>query len=227
MLHRPRFIIHFRHVHIKSLDTYSLIQSITLPVIARAILLPEVCLVSTLTHYAKIETLLPHLDSLPGTREVSKLLLHHTWNPSHAEWHGLKSMNGMMSFWYERQKKEGWHYPPGGHFVAEPNGGIFQAFALDVPLNASSQMDANKHGIALETVGNFDTGHDRLEGDQAHTVIGLLAGLCVRYGLQGEDVFFHRNFTNEKSCPGTGLDRAVIRQRVTAAIPWARVLMGQ
>ena len=56
----------------------------------------------------------------------------------------------------------------------------------------------------------------QLEAEQLHAVPGLFAAMCVRFVLTEEDVWFHRDFTNTKSCPGTRLDRHAFRVGVAA-----------
>ena len=177
---------------------------------------------SPLVKWATVEEAIAALPTIhTGGRSIQAVILHHTWEPSHADWTEDAGVRSMLAFWKARQKREGWKYPTGGHYVVGPDGTVWAPFDdLSIPLNADSNLKINHVGVAIETVGNFDTGHDTLEGPQRHAVIGLMAGLCHRFGLGVEQVMFHRDFTNEKTCPGTSLSRGTIRMEVQQAIPW-------
>lgn len=175
-------------------------------------------------YWAKIEDLLKDLHTLhTGDREIQFVVLHHTWDPDHAHWHGEKGAEAIKEYWLESTKENGWEHPLGGHFIVDPAGGIYLPFGdLSQPLNANSNLKVNREGIAIETVGNFDVGHDRLAGSQKHAVLGLIGGLLVRFGLGMNDVFFHRSFENYKDCPGSSLNLAQVRQEAAAAMDWVR-----
>ncbi len=170
-----------------------------------------------------VEACLKDLPGLSrGGRDIRLLVLHHTWQPDHRAWRGDASAEGVREYWLQRQRAEGWRVPLGGHFLLAPGGEVSAPFGdIALALNANSDRVANLHGVALEAVGNFDTGHDRLEDVQRHAVIGLLAALCLRFSLSSEAVFFHRDFTRAKTCPGTSLSRDAIRRAVHDALPWA------
>jgi hypothetical protein len=178
-------------------------------------------------YYENVEALLPDLGPMADCgRKVDMVVLHHTWSPDHAQWQGKTSAAGILNYWLAQQKEKGWRQPLGGHFIVDPDGGIYLPFDdLTLPLNANSNVHANHCGVAIETVGNFDAHHDALAGAQLHAVNGLLAGLCVAFGLSEQSVMFHRNYTNQKTCPGTSIDRDTVRAAVANAIPWARPQM--
>ena len=171
-----------------------------------------------------VEALGKNLEHLNyGDRTIHWVVLHHTEAPDHAQWKGWTHIESMLEFWLKRQSDSGWSHPVGGHFVVAPDGQIWCPFGdLAIPLNASSDQDANRHGIAIETVGNFDIGHDVLEGAQRHAMVGLTAYLVHRFSLSRDDIKFHRDYpAAQKSCPGSGLQRAPIQDAVQAALPWA------
>jgi len=172
--------------------------------------------------YPTVERCLRELHKIPtGGRGIHWIVEHHTFAPDHRQWQGEKSVKGMLDYWKRRQRAERWTYPPGGHFVIAPDGGIWLPFNdLVLPLNANSDLMVNRRGVALEIVGNLDKGHDTLEGAQKHAVLALTAGLLRRFKLGVEAVTFHRDYTDTKSCPGTSLDRTEFRQWVSNALKW-------
>ena len=179
-------------------------------------------MIATWKHIEDFIQGLPHLQD--GGRGISSLVLHHTYDPDHASFDGEKSIRGIERYWRSETKKKGWEHPLGAHFIVAPEGVIYQTFGLDVPVNADSQLTVNQHGIAVEAVGNFDTGHDLLEGSQLHAVAGLFGALMVRYRLGPQDVHFHSDYQSYKSCPGSGLSKGWFRQRAAAGKAWAAAL---
>ncbi|WP_051272175.1 peptidoglycan recognition protein family protein [Shimazuella kribbensis] len=73
------------------------------------------------------------------------------------------------------------------------------------PASATDHNDSDsdgKHPFMFEMVGNFDKGHDKLEGKQLATAVEI-----TRYFYQkGASIKFHREMA-DKSCPGTGVDK--------------------
>jgi len=171
-----------------------------------------------------VEDLLKVLHSVPaGDRSIHEIVLHHTYDPDHATWRGDEGAAGILQYWKDSTEEKGWRHHLGGHLLVAPEGKVYLPFGdLAEPLNANSNPDINAHGIAIETVGNFDTGHDSLEGAQKHAVLALLAGLLLRFKLTKDRLFFHRSFENYKSCPGTGLSLSAIRGDMPAAMAYVR-----
>lgn len=173
-------------------------------------------------HWANAEGCLRDLRHMGCDRPIHTLVLHGTWRPSKGTWEGDATMQGVMDFWAETTKKKGWLNPLGAHFLVSPDGGIYQPFGLNVPLNASSDTLANKNGIAIETVGDFDIGREALVGAQKHGVYALMAGLTYRFGLGVTAIHFHREYNKAKTCPGSSLDRGKVRGDVETARVWAK-----
>lgn len=174
--------------------------------------------------WAKVEDVAKEKNALnSGSRGIKVVVVHHSWRPNHKQWKGDRSADGIMTFWKLRQREEGWSAPPGGHFLVAPKGEIYMPFTLDKIINANSDRKANATGIGIETVGNFDTGNDILEGVQEHALHGLVGLLLVKFGLTTDNIFFHRDFpAAHKSCPGTSLDRTMFRNDCKSSVGWAK-----
>ena len=175
-----------------------------------------------MTRWPSIEELIAGSLSLDaGDRKLSMVILHHTWRPDHASWGGHSTAEAVKRFWLRRQMSEGWTQPPGGHFIVAPDGIVYQPFALSVPLNANSDRKANRTGVAIEVVGNFDVGKDVMTEPQEHAAYGLIGLLLHRFRMGSDRVFFHRSFpAAHKSCPGDSLDLVQVRGRAALAKKW-------
>jgi len=65
----------------------------------------------------------------------------------------------------------------------------------------------------FEMIGNFDKGEEKLEGAQLQTALGLTHALVTLFGSR---IVFHREMTNAKTCPGTGIDKAAFQKAVAS-----------
>ena len=68
----------------------------------------------------------------------------------------------------------------------------------------------------FETIGDFDRGRDPFDGDQREAVLRVLTRLLERFHLPLEQIRFHNQMTNAKSCPGTGIDRGELLEDIKA-----------
>ncbi|MDH7569828.1 MAG: N-acetylmuramoyl-L-alanine amidase, partial [Armatimonadota bacterium] len=118
--------------------------------------------------WPSVERCVPALRGLSaGERAIRCVVLHHTWRPDHAGWRGDAGAEAILAFWLRRQRAEGWRNPPGAHFLVAPDGRVYAPFQnLALPLNANGNANANREGVAVEAVGDFDTGRDLLQGVQ-------------------------------------------------------------
>lgn len=136
-----------------------------------------------------------------GETRPTRLVLHHTYRPTEAQWQGLRSMRGMQRFY----RLKGWSAAP--HIYAAPDGIWLFTPLRDVGVHAGTGNGSRKAGwysIGLEMVGDFDK---QLPAgavwDNALAVIGELAqvlGIAPR-----KLISFHRDYTNKKSCPGNAV----------------------
>jgi hypothetical protein len=63
-----------------------------------------------------------------------------------------------------------------------------------------------KGPFMFETVGNFDKGRDKLEGEQLKSVLHVIAEVQKNRGLETESLRFHRHLNSPKTCPGSAID---------------------
>lgn len=81
------------------------------------------------------------------------------------------------------------------------------------PISASYHNGTSAwHPFMFETIGNFDVGHDKLQGVQLASVLAILNYFHV--GL-GKPIKFHREMSS-KTCPGSGVDKAKITAQAKA-----------
>lgn len=135
-----------------------------------------------------------------GPIAPSRVVLHHTAVPTVAQWAGLRSMQGMQRFYAGK----GWTAAP--HIYVGPDGIWLFTPMKDVGIHAGTGNSGHINGkfwysIGVETVGEYD--HVRPSGAIWEGVKAVLGGLSKRLGIAPRQLIsFHRDYTNQKSCPG-------------------------
>lgn len=152
------------------------------------------------------------LARYPFSRRIDAVHMHHTWSPDRMDYRGLETIVGM---WRYHTQTNGWS-DIAQHISIAPDGTIWTGRSWNsAPASSTGYNGSASVGpFMFETIGNFDTGHDRLEGAQLDTVIAVIALVQQKFGLSADTLRFHRQMTNQKSCPGNGVRRDDILARV-------------
>jgi hypothetical protein len=148
------------------------------------------------------------LASFPFTRRVKEVHMHHTWKPRKSDFTGRATIDGM---WRHHTRVNGWS-DIAQHLSIDPNGMVWTG--RDWNRTPASATGHSAGSFMFETIGNFDVGQEKLVGKQRAAVIDVIARVQLRFGLPVESLRFHRQFTNEKTCPGNGITRAEILDAV-------------
>jgi hypothetical protein len=185
---------------------------------------------------AVLEQLQPTMESLGAwllrqrpSHTVRALVLHHTWSPTAAQYHGRSTLEGIRRYHMEQR---GWS-EIGANLYATPDMTVWTARPLEssnwahaVISRAGVETEAsaisggdslwfNHHALGLETIANFDT-ESLTQGSSAVSLVCALRVMAVvlqTYNLRPERIFFHRDVA-DKSCPGSQLTRWRIREEV-------------
>ena len=154
------------------------------------------------------------LARFPFSRRIDAVHMHHTRSPDHADYRGHETI---VAMWRCHTRDNGWS-DIAQHISIAPDGAIWTGRNWNRPPASASGF--NGSGIVgpfmFETIGNFDRGNDLLEGAQLDTVVAVIALVQERFGLPPETLRFHRQMTDRKSCPGTGVRRDDILAKVQA-----------
>ncbi|HYO77077.1 MAG TPA: caspase family protein [Thermoanaerobaculia bacterium] len=162
-----------------------------------------------------IEQFARMLELFSWNRKIDAVHIHHTWRPTHAQWKGLESVRGM---WRYHTQTNGWS-DIAQHLTIGRDGDIWTGRNWDVaPASASGYNgNANAGPFMIEINGDFDTGKDTLAGAQLDAVAQVVALLLRRHKLDTRAIRFHRDMTNQKSCPGTGVNPKWFAEQVKNA----------
>ena len=149
------------------------------------------------------------------TRRIDVVHLHHTWRPNHAQWRGEDSVEAM---WRYHVKTNGWS-DIAQHVTIAPDGVIWTGRPWNQrPASAKGFNGNDQVGpFMIEMAGDFDTGRDRLADPQLAATIQVIARVQRKCGLVPEALRFHRDMTDQKSCPGTAVDPQAILALVRQA----------
>ncbi|HST62204.1 MAG TPA: caspase family protein [Longimicrobium sp.] len=142
------------------------------------------------------------------TRTVKEVHMHHTWKPRKSDYTGVGTIEGMWRF---HTRNNGWS-DIAQHLSIAPDGTVWTG--RDWNKTPASATGHSAGSFMFETIGNFDVGQEKLEGKQRQAVIDVIARVQLKFGLPVESLRFHRQFTNEKTCPGNGIPRAEILEEV-------------
>lgn len=152
------------------------------------------------------------LESSSFSRVIRLLQCHHTYIPSYnnfGQTNHFELLRGMENAHLQRGFSE-----IAQNLTTFPDGSVAVCRPIDtIPAGIKG---ANKNGICIENLGNFDIGHDAITPKQKSCIANLFALLCKKFTLQpdSQSIVFHHWYdlntgvrTNgagcTKSCPGT------------------------
>jgi len=166
----------------------------------------------TITEY------IAYLRMFVGKVRFSQVHMHHTWVPAHSHWIKMKNKMDVITGMYRYHVDTRGFNDIAQHVTIDPEGYIWDGRSLlSPPASAKNYNDSDNdriHPFMFEIIGDFDEGRDKLEGSQLQTVNGLVNEVML---LWGSELRFHNEMTNQKSCPGTGIDKAQFISQLKAA----------
>lgn len=139
-----------------------------------------------------------------------QLHIHHTWRPNHSNFNTInhdKIQHSMKNYHINTNK---WS-DIGQHVSLFPDG-VWVVGREPFSKAPASIKGWNTGAFAVEMIGNFDKGNDRLEKEQLNSILELIKYFIDKYGEQS--IKFHREGPGvKKTCPGTSLSKSeLIRQ---------------
>ena len=160
-------------------------------------------------------------------RRVTEVHLHHTFIPCHDDFRAARDRHGGDGHLAAQELCRGmWRFHVfdrdfadiAQHVSIDPEGGIWLNRNWNrSPASATGFNGDQRAGpFMIETIGNFDEGHDRLEGAQRGAVMTVIASVQLAFGLPAGALGFHNEMTDTKSCPGTGVSKPQVLAEVEA-----------
>lgn len=142
------------------------------------------------------------LGNFRFTRRINAVHMHHTWKPTHANYRGLATIEGMWRF---HTQDKGWN-DIAQHVTIAPDGSIWTGRGWNEPPVSAIGHNGNRTAgpFMFETIGDFDRGRDPFRSPQRDAVLEVIARVQHKFQLPVESLRFH-NQMSSKSCPGSAL----------------------
>lgn len=160
----------------------------------------------------------------PVTAKVrfSEIHVHGTWKPTIADFRKRPGEYYIQSMHRAHLQRNFGDIAQ--HATIDPDGYVWDGRPPAVaPCSATGHNDSDvdgAHPFMFEMIGNFDKGAEKLEGEQLATALELCRAVMRLAGRGPEIVRFHREYTDQKTCPGSGVDKAAfIKQLIEGDKP--------
>lgn len=154
---------------------------------------------------AKVLSLQEWLDYVAnydfGALKPSRVVLHHTWKPTIADWRGINSIRGMQKYY------AGLGWSSGPHLYAAPDGIWLFTPMSQIGIHAGTGNSGRGwYSLGLEMVGNYDS--VRPSGAVWEFSKAIMGAISKRVGVPPRQLIsLHRDYTNQKSCPGWAITK--------------------
>lgn len=160
----------------------------------------------TFRRYTLQEFIEQVLKPMIGKVRFPELHIHATWRPTIADFRRYPGEHYIQAM-YRAHLVRGFA-DIAQHATVDPDGFIWDGRPLTMyPASATGHNDSDSdgaHPFMFEMIGNFDIGQERLEGAQLASSVGLSKAVIELFGASPH---FHREFTNQKTCPGSGISK--------------------
>jgi len=150
------------------------------------------------------DELITYTKNFKWTRKFSEYQIHHCWKPDHSNFNGTNGIALQEAMRNYHVNNLGWQ-TIGQHLTLLPDGKFITGRDFNI-IPASISGRNSLCFLAIEMIGNFDTGYDKLEGEQLNSILKLVNWGINYYNLGTKGIVFHNEYAS-KSCPGTGIDK--------------------
>jgi hypothetical protein len=160
-----------------------------------------------------IEAFAAEVAAFAWRRRIWRIDMHHTFIPDHARWRELGSAGCCAAMRHHHVEGRGFE-DIAQHVTIAPDGTIWTGRDWNrTPASVGFGMNAGV--FMFEMIGNFDIGHDVLEGAQLDATVAVIDIVQRRFALPVHALLFHREVPQtDKTCPGSGVLKGEILDRV-------------
>ncbi|WP_053956540.1 S-layer homology domain-containing protein [Inediibacterium massiliense] len=139
-----------------------------------------------------------------------QLHIHHTYKPDHSNFNGNNHIELQEAMYRYHTETKKWS-DIAQHVTLAPDGKLITG--RDFNVSPASIAGWNKGAFAVEMIGNFDVGKEKLEGEQKKSILMLSKYFADRFGY--DCIKFHREgpFVT-KTCPGNSIDKKLFLEEV-------------
>jgi len=152
------------------------------------------------------------------SRRIWRVDLHHAGHTAKAEYHGLPTIEDICRRHRDRLRLD----DIAQHVSIAPDGVVWTGRDWNrTPASVGNGMSGG--AFMVEMIGNFDRGHDCLEGAQLEATLSVIETIQCRFGLPVHALLFHREVPQtDFSCPGSGIEKRDMLMKLAARRPQDR-----
>lgn len=159
-----------------------------------------------------IDEYMVYLQTFVDKVFFTEVHVHGTWMPDFATYYAESDKEDVIyNMWNFHTGTKGWA-DIAQHASIDPDGYIWAGRPLlTPPASATDHNDSDndgQHPFMFEMIGNFDKGRDILQGKQLNAAVRISAAILRLWKRPLSSVHFHRDFTNLKTCPGSGIEKS-------------------
>jgi len=150
------------------------------------------------------DELINYIKNFKWTRKFSEIHVHHCWKPEHKDFNGNNGIALQEAMRNYHVNNLGWA-DVGQHLTLLPDG----KFVTGRDFNKIPASITGRNSLcflAIEMIGNFDIGHDKLEDEQLNSILKLVNWGINYFNLGTKGIVFHNEYAS-KTCPGTSIDK--------------------
>lgn len=145
------------------------------------------------THFS-IDQVRRYITDIPMARTINMIGIHHTWEPTAADYKGLVTIQGIRRYHMIIRK----FIDNGYNWLVAPNGDIWRCRPMNIiPAHIAGH---NSHSVGVGFIANFDVEDPAAYGGMKNG-LALVRMILKRFNLSAEAIHFHREYAS-KSCPG-------------------------
>jgi len=164
-----------------------------------------------------------YLKPVVGKVKFTETHVHHTWLPNIKGWRGSTDPSAIIDGMRNYHINTRGFQDIAQHVTIDPDGFVWPGRDLLTPpasaTNHNDSDDDGQHPFMYEMIGDFDEGKEKLEEKQLAAVIKLHRAIRVMWKHGDSQTKFHRDMTNQKSCPGTGITKEWFLSQVKEVRP--------
>lgn len=154
-------------------------------------------------HFKTVDEFNQYLHTIKKPSWLKRIVVHHTYTPTVADWRGLKTMQGM----YRYYRTLGWTGYP--HIFVAPDGLWIMNPLTRTGIHANA---ANVDSYGFEVVGRYDT--IQWQEPIKSLAVGSIAKVAKWANIPLLNIVPHRYFNASKTCPGKAITMTWVRRLV-------------
>lgn len=167
-------------------------------------------------HWQTVSEFAAHLARHQPPAFARRLIVHHTWKPTVADWRGRRTMESMARYYRGLAWDRGPHLFLAANSANPDDDGIWQMSPLNEPgMHANA---ANSSSIGVEVVGNYDDQPWSPKMTELADSVLVELARWLKLTISDDTIQPHRQYNPAKTCPGNAIDMTRLRCRLISRL---------